>query len=524
MDEDAEIRERIFHNVVRQQIVELLLFVLLYTVSYIILCTFKRQPDHDEFYAVDAEDAVVYRVSLWICTFAMSVSLGAVLLLPMSIIANEALLMFPNSYYLQWINSSLIYGLWNSIFLCSNVSLFILLPFAYLFTESEGLPGSKKGIMSRVYETLAVLVLLTILIYGLARLVSFMVDDDKDSRKVLVGIWNFSLSYLYSCISLLGVLMLLVCTPVGFALLFTVMGDLVFKPKFLQDVEGELQVAHMTKETLERQISSLNHHEILPNSNGHTSRSSAADLNIQLIQVQKTCQELERRRKASSLRRNLGYPVVMLLLLFITSLSVLMVAQNMIELLIGLKALPVGTKEIVLGISSLSALGPFGAAVEITIILYLMLTSLVGLYSLPFFHHLKPRRNDTTMTRIIGNCVVILTLSSALPVLSRILGITNFDLLGNFGRLEWLGNFYIVLSYNLVFAVATIICLTTKFTSSVRTALIDKVIISVQHAFHRLHHSSQTHQPQQHRLSTVARPTIAAAVLTTAGTAHDKTD
>jgi len=48
---------------------------------------------------------------LWLCTFTLAVSAGAVLLLPLSIIANEALLMFPNSYYLQWINSSLISGL-----------------------------------------------------------------------------------------------------------------------------------------------------------------------------------------------------------------------------------------------------------------------------------------------------------------------------------------------------------------------------------------------------------------------------
>jgi len=47
---------------------------------------------------------------LWLCTFTLAVSGGAVLLLPLSIIANEALLIFPNSYYLQWINSSLISG------------------------------------------------------------------------------------------------------------------------------------------------------------------------------------------------------------------------------------------------------------------------------------------------------------------------------------------------------------------------------------------------------------------------------
>ncbi len=35
-------------------------------------------------------------------------------------------------------------ALWNQIFLCSNLALFILIPFAYLFTESEGFPGSKR--------------------------------------------------------------------------------------------------------------------------------------------------------------------------------------------------------------------------------------------------------------------------------------------------------------------------------------------------------------------------------------------
>lgn len=52
--------------------------------------------------------AVCFR--LWLCTFTLSVSGGAVLLLPISIVANEALLMFPNSYYLQWMNTSLIHG------------------------------------------------------------------------------------------------------------------------------------------------------------------------------------------------------------------------------------------------------------------------------------------------------------------------------------------------------------------------------------------------------------------------------
>ena len=47
---------------------------------------------------------------LWLCTFTLSVSAGAVLLLPMSIVSNEVLHMYPKSYYVKWLNTSLIQG------------------------------------------------------------------------------------------------------------------------------------------------------------------------------------------------------------------------------------------------------------------------------------------------------------------------------------------------------------------------------------------------------------------------------
>ena len=53
---------------------------------------------------------------------------------------------------------------------------------------------------------------------------------------------------------------------------------------------------------------------------------------------------------------------------------------------------------------------------------YLMLASVVGFYTLRCCSSMMPRRSDTPMTHIIFNCVVLLVLSSALPVLSRILG------------------------------------------------------------------------------------------------------
>lgn len=69
----------------------------------------------------------------WLCTFTLTVSLGAVLLLPMSIFSNEIMIMYPNSYYIKWLNGSLIHGRWFRILSCYvylkqnvNVTCYIL--------------------------------------------------------------------------------------------------------------------------------------------------------------------------------------------------------------------------------------------------------------------------------------------------------------------------------------------------------------------------------------------------------------
>lgn len=70
----------------------------------------------------------------------------------------------------------------------------------------------------------------------------------------------------------------------------------------------------------------------------------------------------------------------------------------------------------------LSVLGPVGAALEVVLILYLIAASLLGCYSLPLVARIRPRPHDTPMVHVIANCVVVLMLSSALPLLARTLG------------------------------------------------------------------------------------------------------
>uniref|UniRef100_A0A3Q2VWL2 Limb development membrane protein 1 n=1 Tax=Haplochromis burtoni TaxID=8153 RepID=A0A3Q2VWL2_HAPBU len=408
---------------------------------------------------------VDYIYRLYLCTFTLAVSGGAVSLLPFSIISNEILLSFPQNYYIQWLNGSLIHGLWNLVSLFSNLCLFVLMPFAYFFLESEGFAGSKKGIKARILETFVMLFLLALLILGIVWVASALIDNDAASMESLYDLWEFYLPYLYSCISLMGGLLLLMCTPVGLSRMFTVMGQLLVKPTILEDLDEQIYCIHLQEETLQRRLNGSSTH-------AYTRGSFAHQLNKELDNIRNQRNKLERRKKASGWEKNLLYPIVMLILLTGTTISVLLVALNILYLLVDETAMPKGSTDRAIGNTSLSTFGVAQAVLEIVLIFYLMVSSVVGFYSLRVFEGLTPRKDDTTMTTIIGCCVSILVLSSALPVMSRTLGITRFDLLGDFGRFNWLGNFYIVLSYNLLFAVVTTLCLVRKFTSAVREELL----------------------------------------------------
>ncbi|XP_044726628.1 protein Lilipod isoform X2 [Chrysoperla carnea] len=498
--EDAtDPREQMFHNNVREQIIFMLLFMVLYVSSYGIIRWFRRK-EREDYFGTDEDEVTVYRISLWLCTFSLSVAVGAALLLPLSILSNEVLILYPKSYYVKWLNSSLIQGLWNYVFLFSNLSMFVLLPFAYLFTESEGFVGHKKGIMSRVYETFTVLSLLAFIVLGLTYVISALIDRDRSSLYMLFNFWSYYLPFLYSCISFIGVLMLLVCTPLGFVRLFDVVGQFLVKPQFLRDINEDFCAYALEEESVRRR---LRHAEQTGASyvspTPMTSLGTCGpvlldekDTSVGLLRLrngelkaglEKRLEEIENKRKilqkqrnTSAFQRNLVYPLALLLLLLLTGVTVLMVVQNTLELLIGIKALPLSTRQFTLGISSLSMLGPFGAALEIILILYLIATSYIGLYSAPLMRSVRPRIRQTPFSQVIGNCALVLIFSSALPLLSKILGITNFDLMGDFGRIEWLGNFKIVLLYNLVFATAASLCLINKFTASVRRELYARLV------------------------------------------------
>ncbi|KRY60050.1 Limb region 1 -like protein [Trichinella britovi] len=456
-----------FESSIRENVVATLLFIILYACSYILVGKFRLNPEKDELFTGEDSDAIVFRISFWICIFSTAVSLSAILLVPFSIFSNEILLLYSKNYYTQWLSSSLLKSLWNSVFACSNLCIFILLPFAYFLIESHGFVSFRftYSIWNRLLETTVNSSLLVILSVLLVQIVIIFLEKENChpyTFETCFNMWSFlitastKLSVIYSYISMFGVGLSLACTPLGFGRIFAVFNVLIPEARIRNKIINDLQLLsaeemHLVKKA-KTAVSILKHTPFVEE-----------EMNVIWLSCLRNLANLYAQRKLFQKELNsiswlsvVIYPALFVVILAITALSVLSVVWNVFQITIGFRRLPIAIEDFELGSSSLSFLGFYGAFIEIIITLYLMLASLIGFYSLPVFCRLKPIRNGTSMTRLIFNCTSTLVLSSALPVLARVLGLTNFDLLGNYSQLNWLGNIYFVLMYNLMFTFAVI--------------------------------------------------------------------
>ncbi|KAL7072745.1 hypothetical protein ACQ4LE_007919 [Meloidogyne hapla] len=548
--DDAELQ---FYGFIRRHLVCLLFFTFLYTISYCIIRYMKTRSDNDELYAGD-EDYCVYRISTWICTNSLSISIGAVTLLPFSVLGAEVLQLYPDNFYLKWLNFSLINTLWSYVFLLSNLSLFVLLPFAYFFIESQGfsltlrlqtLSGSiGHPLLARFYEALVVCSLVLVILVGIADcLHAHLFARPSRIWYTLLYFSSLAAPLLYSLASLLGVCLLLLSVPLGFARLFDIFSLMLMtrnqirlkseaKRKSLDelfDLNGiyfdAINPERLQQMTIARKNkfgkSSNNQYSLhsgfqkqrdpIQTINGQrnlkinkstkirklTTTSIASNGKLATINNHSKTKiflikQLFSKNAAigrkmfttifaliafylSSIKRFidfLKYPLIMFILFTLTVLSILMVIGNTLQLLFGFRHLPAYVQYVE---EYRHTLGIFGAIIEVTIILYIMLSSLVGLYSIPFIKRIYPHKGKTSLTSIIINCMLISILSAALPILVRTLGITTFDLLSGYGRINWISNLSLVVSYNVMFAGSSIYCIIYKFTGPVRRELIRRV-------------------------------------------------
>lgn len=212
--------------------------------------------------------------------------------------------------------------------------------------------------------------------------------------------WFLNLCFIY---------FFLVCTPLGFIRLFGVVGQVLVKPHLMRDVNEEYHASYLEEASVLRKIENLQYNQTIfpklstnftsslqpskycdintiPKAFGslthtflrnrsqklltnniclnHKNHLNSAitdgtiskdatiicndlecdDLHERLRQIKAERKELDKLRSSTAIQRNLVYPLAMLMLLFLTGLTVLIVVQNTLELLIGIKALPLSTR------------------------------------------------------------------------------------------------------------------------------------------------------------------------------------
>ena len=165
----------------------------------------------------------------------------------------------------------------------------------------------------------------------------------------------------------MGVLMLLICTPLGFARLFTIVGDLVIRPNLLRNLDEDYYTAKFEEDCLRQKVTECggrgSHSSRMTTTPGGNSSSSSSSSNgglhhrggngaaaaspSQLAYYQRSLEELtsrrmalDRARRTPLWRRILGYPLVLLVLTALTSASLLCVVLNTGQIIAGFRKLP----------------------------------------------------------------------------------------------------------------------------------------------------------------------------------------
>lgn len=436
-------REDEFHVYMRDWVIAITFSTTLYIISHFIIRAFaKRRDDSERVY-----------LSMFLCTVCLAISLAAMLLLPITIISNEIIYNYPNYYYTQWLHRELIFALWNKIFWSANIALFIILPFSHFFYEAEGLGG--HGQLARIYEALAVLVLVVMMFGGFVFLLSgLLVDDEK------VGYLPFS----YSIISYVGALFVLLSTPRGFTTL-TTFGMRLYVPVVSRSVmDGRLYSFDLAEQVIIDRSSE----------NGYQTPADTEELNSI-----RAARASYRDSTLHPIIRNIFSIVATVLNLVFTGYLVLRVFIHLLRQFFSPILFGDPTASDLADFLALQddakayRLGSFASLLQILVIIYMMSSAFVGFYYLPITTHIQPKRRGMSMEKITLNVACVLLISSSFPVVARILEITSFDLLGDYSNTTYLRSKEFLMAYKFVFLVALTHRYVTFFNNSIHDLVVN---------------------------------------------------
>jgi len=328
-----------------------------------------------------------------------------------------------------------------------------------------------QHLCSRFFQTLVIFTLLFAILALLTVIFSKIFGQDTDFTGIPVA---FHEGYTF-----LSVCLLLFSAPLGFLKTFEKVQELLENPTYLPK-RGSESLVQIQLDTLYRKL------------------ESSYTCDFERMQIMDEIRILEAKmitlRKRVSFWKKVLYPIALILLLALPVISVLICSYHIFELIFQeqsrvfmqrevarpvrgwnlfsairlgffkVMGLAFGKKQsgIRLGQHSLSLFGPVGTIVESALVPYLYASSMFGFYTLPMVKELKPALGDTSLQSIIVNCVITLTMSSALPLLCRTLDLVEpHDTINPSRRGSAIvdENLQLVLGLNILFALSNTVTL-----------------------------------------------------------------
>lgn len=153
-DEVIDHEANLFYDNVRTFIVVFLTVASLLPASYVLLNS-RRKNKKAYLYK---DDVTVHEFVLLVCMTTVSLCVIMVFMLPLSILANEVLILSPDRYYVQWINAGLLHAFFVLVRVAFKGSCFVI-PFSFFLLFSHSVNKGNKSLSSRcLYSILYVAV------------------------------------------------------------------------------------------------------------------------------------------------------------------------------------------------------------------------------------------------------------------------------------------------------------------------------------------------------------------------------
>ncbi|VDK20699.1 unnamed protein product [Taenia asiatica] len=483
MDVSDEVLDReanLFYDNVRALVVVFLTVSALLPLSYTLVVSRRKCKEP----YLSKDDIYVHSFVMGICTATMALSIIMFFMLPLSILANEVLILFPDCYYVQWISA----GLLRTFFVFVQIAFkgtCILIPFGFFFLSSHSAYTGSKAVSSRFFYSILYLAVTYLASFGALitlvstfaltlRLPNLTSATDFLTKFLPRACFNSTffyyswplqlfgdiicwvdstLTFVQQSVSYIGLGLLLICIPSGIRSIIIQMMK-VSTTQSLRSPPSDAYVRQLIDEGYHLQLEKcLNYIENLNEPLRHlfisqfdkldyrTLSYSAVDTHYHLSSWESkdsfgvNLLSWDLKQTSPKTGRSVLSSLAFLILLSVLLAAALYASMNVIVLLCHLlisRAYEIADHSlrdaILLGHESASKFGFIGASLQALMVSFVICTSLIGFYSLPsVYKHIYPRPHSSSIALLLFNATCILSMSSAVPLQASFLGLATLS-------------------------------------------------------------------------------------------------